>query len=109
MNNVTFPEPEPEPETIDQEAHRIVYNDREQVYDDPNMNFNKLAHMWTGHLLKKLKPGETITPRDVALMQVLLKVSREGFRPQRDNRVDIIGYTLCEDRIVQAEDTGNAK
>jgi hypothetical protein len=93
--------PVPSAVNIAEEAIRIVYGDREQTYDDPNRNFNKLAHMWTGHLLTKLKPGENITPQDVALMQVLLKVSREGFSPKRDNRVDMIGYTLCLDRIVE--------
>lgn len=91
-------------ETIAEEASRIVYGDREQAYDDPNLNFNKLAHMWTGHLLKKLQPGQTITASDVAIMQVMLKISREGFRPKRDNRVDMIGYTLCLDRIEEAKD-----
>lgn len=95
------------PENIAEEAARVVYGDREQTYGDPNINFDKLAHMWTGHLLKKLQPGTTITASDVAIMQVLLKISREGFRPKRDNRVDMIGYVLCLDRIVQ-QNEGNS-
>jgi hypothetical protein len=90
---------------IAEEAASIVYGDREQTYDDPNRNFDKLGYMWTGHLLNKLKPGERITPQDVALMQVMLKISREGFRPKRDNRVDMIGYTLCLDRIESSSDS----
>jgi hypothetical protein len=92
-------------ETIAEEASRIVFGDREQAYDDPNQNFRRVARMWTGTLDKKLAPGCEITPRDVALMFIQLKISRESFKPQRDNRVDIIGYALCLDRIVQAEDS----
>jgi hypothetical protein len=92
-------------ETIADEAMRIVFGDREQAYDDPNQNFRRVARMWTGTLDKKLAPGCEITPRDVALMFIQLKISRESFKPQRDNRVDIIGYALCLDRVVQAEDS----
>jgi hypothetical protein len=91
-------------ETIAEEAARIVYGDREKAYDDPNVNFEKIALMWNGLLLRKLKPHVRITPQDVALAFVLLKVSRESHRPQRDNRVDMIGYVLCGDRIVEAQD-----
>jgi len=91
-------------ERISEEAVRIVYGDREKAYDSPNRNFNKLAHMWTGTILEKLKPGETITPNDVALMLICLKISRESFRPSRDNRVDGVGYWECLDRIVQEQE-----
>lgn len=89
-------------ETIDEEARRIVYGDREQTYDDPNRNFRKLAHMWQGVLDTKLAPEQIITANDVALMLVCLKISRESFQPNRENRVDGIGYLLCLDRIVEA-------
>jgi hypothetical protein len=94
----------PAPETIAEEAARIVYGDREKAYDDPNVNFEKIALMWNGLLLRKLKPTMRITPQDVALAFVLLKVSRESHRPQRDNRVDMIGYVLCGDRIMQTQE-----
>lgn len=89
-------------ETIDEEAHRIVYGDREKTYGDPNKNFNKLALMWTGTLLDKLKPGVQLSANDIALCLVQLKVSRESFKPNRENRVDGIGYFLCLDRIVES-------
>lgn len=91
-------------ETIAEEAQRIVYGDREKAYDDPNQNFRRLAHMWNGVLDKKLAPGASISLNDVALMMVCLKISRESFRPNRENRVDGIGYFLCLDRIVEAKE-----
>lgn len=90
-------------ETVAEEASRIVYGDREKTYDDPNRNFRKLAHMFQGVLDGKLKEGATITPNDVALMLICLKISRESFKPSRENRVDGIGYWLCLDRIVEAD------
>lgn len=87
-------------ETIAEEAVRIVYGDREQAYDDPNQNFRRLALMFQGVLDKKLAPNVHITPNDVALMMICLKISRESFKPSHDNRVDIIGYALCLNRIV---------
>lgn len=92
-----------ETETIAEEAARIVYGDREQAYDDPSRNFKKLAHMWTGTLLELLKPGAAITPQLVALCLIQLKISRESFKPSRENRVDGVGYWLCEDRVVAEE------
>lgn len=91
-------------ETIAEEAVRIVYGDREKAYDDPNVNFERIALMWTGTLLRKLHPGVTITPNEVALMFVQLKIAREVHKPNRDNRVDMIGYVLCDDRIVQKQE-----
>jgi hypothetical protein len=94
--------PEVQQKEIHEEAADIVYGDREQTYDDPNKNFRKIARMWSGMLDKKLL--RPITPQDVALMFILLKISRESFQPKRDNRVDIIGYTLCLQRIMVREE-----
>jgi hypothetical protein len=94
-------------ETIDEEAHRIVYGDRERAYDDPNRNFRKLAYMISGVLDEKLKISGSITPNDVALILECLKISRESFKPSRENRVDGIGYWLCLDRIVQEQEGQN--
>ena len=91
-------------ENIAEEAVRIVYGDREKAYDDPNQNFRRLAFMFQGVLDKKLAPNAQITPNDVALMLICLKISRESFKPSRENRVDGIGYWLCLDRIVQEQD-----
>lgn len=90
-------------ETIAEEAMRLVYGAREETYDDPNRNFKKLAHMWTGTLLELLKPGAELTPQLVALCLIQLKISRESFKPTRENRVDGIGYWLCEDRVIAEE------
>ena len=104
FNNPPFTVQQPPQPTIDEEARAIVYGDREQAYDIPSRNFRKLAHMWTGTILEKLKPDHVITARDVTLMLIQLKISRESFQPNRENRVDGIGYWLCEQRVVEEDE-----
>lgn len=103
-----LPQEAPKQETIAEEAQRIVYGDREKTYDDPNRNFRKLALMWQGILDTKIVPGQHVSANDVALMLVCLKLSRESFKPNRENRVDGIGYWLCLERIVEEEEKTDA-
>jgi hypothetical protein len=95
----------PKPETILQEAQRLVYGDRQESYGHPIDDFSRTAAMWTGMLGDRLTSA--LKPEDVALMMVLVKVSRECHRPKRDNVTDIAGYaaTLAMVRERQAEAT----
>jgi len=79
-------------ETILQEAQRLIYGDRQNDYGHPLDDFAKTAFMWTGLLLPKLRLGEEITPKDVALCMVAVKLSREVHKHGRDNLVDAAGY-----------------
>lgn len=99
----------PKPETIAEEAQRIVYGDREKAYDDPNRNFRKLALMIQAVLDSKLVPGAIVTPNDAGLILECLKICRESFRPNRENRVDGVGYWLCIERIVAEQEKTNAE
>jgi hypothetical protein len=76
------------PETVAQEAERVVSGDRGPQYGHPTKNFEQTASLWNAYLGE---PRE-ITPADVAIMMILLKLSRESNRPKRDNVVDVIGY-----------------
>ena len=40
-------------------------------------------------------------PEFVALMLACLKVAREAGTPTHDNRVDMCGYIVCEDDIIE--------
>lgn len=75
-------------ETPLQEAQRIVHGARQAAYGHPLNNFGMTGRMW-GAILGI---GD-IAPETVGLMQVALKISREVNYPQRDNRVDIAGYS----------------
>lgn len=103
--NATAPTPPPvvvAPETILEEAQRLVYGDRQESYGHPIDDFRRTAAMWSGMLGDRLTGP--LGPEDVALMMILVKVSRECHRPKRDNVTDIAGYaaTLAMVRERQA-------
>ena len=95
--------------SIDEEAHDLVYGDRQASYGHPGADFTATGRIWGGILGRiDYVAGEPISPHTVALMMTGLKLSRESANPKRDNRVDGIGYWLCADRIAERdwEDNG---
>lgn len=87
-----------------QEALEITGDgDRERDYGHPVKNFTASGILWTVYLTVrgKLRPGEVITPNDFAVLEILLKVAREGNMHKADNFVDIAGYTNTVYRIVE--------
>lgn len=83
-------------ETILQEAQRLVHGDRGEAYGHPLDDFSKTAKIWSAIL------GIDVTPQQVALCMVGVKISREVNAPKRDNRVDGAGYFETLD-MVEAE------
>lgn len=79
-----------------EQAQKLVEGDRQQSYDHPIKNFQRIADLWNGYL--KTRTGE-LTPKDVALMMVLLKIGREVYRHTDDNLIDCAGYIFCADKI----------
>jgi hypothetical protein len=77
--------------SIAQEAMDIVSGARQQTYGHPSKNFEDTARLWSVVL------GIEVTPQQVALCMVQLKLAREVFSPKRDNLVDAIGYLLAYD------------
>jgi hypothetical protein len=73
-------------ESILDEAKRIVHGDRGENYGHPFEDFSRTAQIWSAIL------GVDVTPENVALCMVGLKISREVNRPKRDNIVDGAGY-----------------
>lgn len=67
----------------------LVKGERQNAYGDPDVSFNRIAKLWTAHL------GTEVTKRDVALMMILMKVSREKSNHKADNLDDIEGYVYC--------------
>lgn len=83
-----------------EEAARIVLGPRGAYYDSPLPNFERTGLIWSGVLYSKLKDGVRITPEDVALCMVGVKLSREAFRHKRDNIVDAHGYLLTYQMVL---------
>ncbi len=92
------PAPQPanwtqQPESVLQEAERLVNGDRQQSYGDAYESFARIAKLWSAY------KGVKITPKDVASMMILMKVSRSVTSSKRDNWVDISGYAELGSQI----------
>ena len=61
-------------------------------------SFNTIASLWTTYL------GLPITPKDVCMMMILLKVARISLSyAEEDSLVDIAGYAACADEYLEDE------
>lgn len=81
--------------TIAVDALRLVDEDRKEQYGDYDENLSRIAEMWSGFL------GTDITAMDVALMMVLVKISRSKAGYARDNAVDGVAYFLMHDALAR--------
>jgi len=79
--------------TIAGEAVQLVSADRQDQYGHPLDNFQRTADLWSVIL------NIPVTPEQVALCMVQVKVARELQNPKRDNIVDAIGYLLTYDAV----------
>lgn len=85
-----------------QRAESIINGDRNVQYGDPNADFNCTAQLWDTYLDRVYARQKSddqfvgITGQDVAIMMILLKVSRIGWSPDKaDHWLDIAGYAAC--------------
>lgn len=73
------------------EAARIISGDRDKQYGGPEDNFGRIAKIWS------IIFGIDVTPEDVAMAMVAVKVARyaskSGFQP--DTWIDVAGYAGC--------------
>jgi hypothetical protein len=96
-------------ETVLAEADRIVNGQRREDYGGPFESFSDIGAGWAMVL------GHPVTPEQVALCMIQLKVARAkngGFH--RDSFVDIAGYAQCAEfiaiaRAAQAEDSARVE
>lgn len=89
-------------ESILATAGRIVGGDRAEQYGDMVAAHARVGELWTAYLDKRLGITDYLTPQDVALMMVLLKVARtQGGAHSIDNYVDIAGYAGCAGEIAE--------
>lgn len=85
-------------EKILQDALKIVTQDRNKDYGDPEDNFSTIAEYWATYLHSKgmLESMDCLTATDVAAMMILMKCSRLATSPDKeDHWVDIAGYAAC--------------
>lgn len=72
--------------SILQEAEEIVNGERAQPYGPALTSFSNIAKGWS------VITGTEITPQQVGLMMMWLKICRENNKHQRDNLTDVAGY-----------------
>lgn len=87
--NVTLPPGYTPPDTtpdVLEEARDLIRGDRAESYGEARASFQRIADFWSTY------KGVQFTPKDVASMMILLKISRGVTSAKRDNWVDIIGY-----------------
>ena len=88
--------------TIDAEARKVVYGDRESTYGHPSKTLQLIADFWTSYLGLK----EALTCEDVCNMMILMKTARLKSTPDhRDSLVDTIGYTLLKERCSEKQES----
>lgn len=83
--------------TVAHEALHLVGEDRNDQYGTPEENLGRIAKMWSAYT------GVEITADDVALMMVLVKVSRSRASYLRDTSVDGVAYFLMYDHLARGD------
>jgi len=79
-------------------AERLVTQDRNTTYDDPSVDFRRIAGLWQVYL------GIEIEPYDVGALMALLKIARIAGDPTHaDSWVDLAGYAACGYDVSDAE------
>lgn len=84
------------------EVKTILY-ERQGTYDKPENNFKRIADLWNAYLDNKPEKGQ-LTPQDVAMLMVLMKIAREVYQHKHDNLADLIGYAVCLESMYEVGD-----
>jgi len=101
---ISSSKPSMKKEDILEEASKIISRDRNLSHGDAFNNHAEIAEYWNIFLDKKLQAMASITADDVALMMVLLKISRnnQGKKINMDNFVDMAGYAAIAGEIIDS-------
>lgn len=81
--------------TILDDAAALTSGDRLAEYGPPEESFPRVAQLWSAVL------GHSVTPEEVGLCMIALKISRYASSGQRDSLVDIAGYAHCVARLAE--------
>ena len=85
-----------EPENILKTADRLTAKDRHEYYGHPLDNFTHTAALINAYF------GTEFKPEDVAIIMVMVKLSRQKNVHHLDNLVDICGYIrtiqMCDEK-----------
>lgn len=85
-------------------AKEIVTKDRQATHGNAEDNFSTISEMWEAYIRSACIAGDyydlCISPNDVAIMMILLKIARTASNPEHlDNWLDMVGYAACGGEI----------
>ncbi len=69
-----------------EDADNIINGVRQDQYGKPEDSFDKIADYWSAYLEHR------VSPHDVAMLMILLKIGRIQDKATQDTLVDIAGY-----------------
>jgi len=78
-------------------AQDLVIGERGGAYGHPHEDFSKTAKIWSAIL------GIEVTPAQVGLCMIGVKISREVFKHKDDNLVDVCGYAKTIQMVYERE------
>jgi hypothetical protein len=87
-----------------EKARECVDGDRNVQYGDPNADFQRTCAMQQIYLsgIKEKRGSVLLMPHDVAILNILQKISRIVWSPEKeDHWVDIAGYAACGADCIQ--------
>lgn len=88
-------------------ADEVTSKDRNRYYGHPLDNHTNTAAFWSAYIGRKFGVNVSLTARDVCMMMVLLKVSRDANKENEDNLIDICGYARNAEMVnLEAEKRG---
>ena len=70
-----------------------IVEQRAEHYGDPKPNMERTAALWSAYL------GHEVTAHDVAICQILVKISRAKVSEHSDNYLDIRGYSVIAEAL----------
>jgi hypothetical protein len=80
-------------------AGELINGDRKEDYGDAYLNHMRIAEFWNNYLDHEIK----LTPTDVAMMMMLVKIARCIHSYKDDSFVDICGYAALAGEMSNAD------
>ena len=80
-------------------AGELINGDRKEDYGDAYLNHMRIAEFWNNYLDHEIK----MTPTDVAIMMMLVKIARCIHSYKDDSFVDICGYAALAGEMSNAD------
>ena len=80
-------------------AGELINGDRKEDYGDAYLNHMRIAEFWNNYLDHEIK----LTPTDVAIMMMLVKIARCIHSYKDDSFVDICGYAALAGEMSNAD------